>query len=285
MAYSFKTFEKRVALLIVFSVVVVSAAAIFITANRGMFRAHTIYRTEFKSAKDLRENMRITLQNVQIGKLRTMQLNNENTIDVTVEVDRRYVDRVREDSVLVLKPGLLGGAGELVLYPGMPDTARLERNAFLQSSDTERGQLLKRKYELAQRATGLDAALDNVVELTEGFKTLPDDVKQLMGSLNSVMDDASVIVNDLAQYDEETGGVVGMLLYDIEMRKRLERDLMAILAYTASMMSNLDSTMRVVNERNEDIDAIIVSLRANLENLESITGGSGNPQGAAKRKR
>lgn len=257
MAYTFSRMEKIVAIFIAAAVIIVFSMVIVITSQKGLWRAKTTFTTEFKSAKSLKENMAVTLQGLAVGKLTKFRINEENKVEASLVIYGEYADRVREDSVLVLNSPIIGSS-ELVLYPGSPDARQLKKDTFLPSSDTERGQLLKEKHDLAMKNVGIDAILGDVTRLTKWINDPDGDFKMLMRGLSS---------------SDGTVSRINLLLNDVHLLLR---------------GSNINYYLNDPRAR-VDIDASLKNVRKITENFVDISEQlKGNPivtlRGADERK-
>ncbi|MBI4976973.1 MAG: MCE family protein [Spirochaetes bacterium] len=268
MAYTFSRMEKLVAIFITVAVIITLTMAVFISSQKGLWRMKYTYTTEFKTGKGLKENMPVTLQNIPIGKIGKPRVDNENMVDVPVIIYSEYTDRVREDSVLVLSAGLIGGS-ELILYPGSPESKKLKNHAFVQSSDTERGELLKKKHELTMKATGLDAMLGNVTSFT---KKLSDPDSDISGLLRNVKD----ITGELSYSMKE--GNLSYIMRDPEFKGKLN----GALEKLNGTLENLKSTTEMLKSKNDDLKATLENLKAMSENLKKLTGSLAPSDGKSK---
>ncbi|MEK6793325.1 MAG: MlaD family protein [Spirochaetota bacterium] len=196
MAYTFSRMEKIVAIFIAAALIIVMSLIIVIPTQKGLWRSKAAFTTEFKSANKLKENMNVTLQGLAVGKLIKYRINEENKVEAKVIIYGEYADRVREDSVLVLSAPLFGD-GELILYPGTPDARRLGNNAFLPSSDTERGQMLKEKHDLTMKNQGIDVILGNVTQLTKWINDPEGEFKTLLRMLSAPDGKVNLILGDV----------------------------------------------------------------------------------------
>lgn len=266
--YTFSRTEKFVAIFITAAVLIVVGGVVFVTANNDLFKQKRVFRTEFNSAKGLKVGMKITLKDFTIGKVRSIELNKENTIDLSIEIYNKYTDRIREDSVLVRIADLFGNS-ELLLYPGTPETKQLDDSAFLQSSDTEKGAILKSKYDILLAQEGLDGLIESVNDLATSLQYTVDNVVndpkgELRQTLVNIQEISSEISNSTAS---EEKGNLNYLLYNPDIRNR-----------TSSILKNVDGSTKEIlvitrdaNKIVKDVQVMAVGLNQTISNVENIT--------------
>lgn len=270
MAYVFSRIEKVVAIFIIFAIIIVISLVVLLNSQKAWLKRKYTYTTEFKTANGLNEGMKITLQSIPIGRLTGYDLNVDNRISANLEIYSEYVDRIREDSVLVLSAPPIGGA-QLLLYPGSPHSEQLEDKAFLPSSDTERGALLKQKHEMRMQSGTIDSILNDVSGITGQINDPNGSIQKTLAHVEGILAEVEASAHH---------GNIYHLLHD----PRFRDELFSILANVNTTLASVDSTLSNVNTLVVDltkkdgqlyktlgtVDSILISLSNTLVSVDTL---------------
>ncbi len=243
MKFKFRFADQIVGLFVLTSVVLVCVALILIGINKRWLRDDFIYNSDFNSATGLRAGMSITLRGFKIGELKTIELNEENLVDVTFFIYEEYINRVVENSVIELQANPLGLGAQIVFYPGLEKGNNLDEGAVIYSTDRiEARQLIK------EGKVDKDNSGDMIVKII-------NDADEMILSLNSAL---ITLDETLLGYNP---GPIGNILMDIES---------LVPELTSSMESINLNTLPKVNHSLADVNEITGSFATLASGLESI---------------
>lgn len=85
----------------------------------------------FKNGEGLLPGAIVQMSGIRIGKVDEVTINEDNQIEVSIEVDAQYADRVRTDSVAKTSRLSLIGDKIIVVSPGSKDALALQDRARL----------------------------------------------------------------------------------------------------------------------------------------------------------
>lgn len=251
MAYSFKNSEKLVIFFIFSAIVTLLIIIVLIVSQKNLFRSGNYYYAELKSARGIKQAIPITLQDIQIGSVKTVYLSDINTVNLKVFIYKDFVNRIRKESVLVLKTQLIGGI-QLVLYPAPTNSSLTPEGGYIETSDTSLGSIYKRRYESKTAGNAdIDLALENVNTLMQSLNNPDYGLSSVLFEFNSILTEFNLAL---------TNGNIGYILNNPDSKRILESSfssLETILSNTYSLTYDLSRFSRMLNNKTIKIEKII----------------------------
>lgn len=276
--------EVKVGLLMLTAVAVFVAGVFLIGDRQQLFARKARFSIEFVQTGGLARGASVQVSGVDVGQVTDVILPeevSEEKITVEIFIDRRYQDRIREDSLARIKTlGLLGDK-YIEISSGSPGSPRVPAGGMIQAaSATDVDQLIATGEDVAENVVAMSASLRNILarlergegifgELTGGgeegdesrasLRATMESIESLLDKIDSGQGTIGRLFNDptlanrtesvVAHLEEivlafETGeGILPGLLHDAEMRQRFDR-LMANLERTTGEVGDMVSEMR-----------------------------------------
>jgi len=264
--------EVKVGLLMLTAVAVFIAGVFLIGDRQQLFARKVTYTIEFAQTGGLARGASVQLSGVNVGQVTDVVLPQEVTeerITVRIFIDRRYQQRIREDSQARIKTlGLLGDKF-IEISSGSPDSPQIRGGGQIAAaSATDVDQLIATGEDVAENVVAMSASLRNILarlergegifgELTSGgqegdenraslrstlksIESLLEKIDSGQGTIGQLFNDptlANRVESAIARLEEtvaafETGeGVLPILLHDPVTRERFD-----------NIMANLDQT-------------------------------------------
>lgn len=124
----FKNLFGKSVIFVLVAVLGVGLSFFWAEVKKGAFKAKSPIYFVADSGTDLSEGMPVKFSGFKIGKLNTLELDNEGHVQVEVSIETRYLELIRQDAVVTLiKEGVIGdgvleisrgGEGKAVLQSG-----------------------------------------------------------------------------------------------------------------------------------------------------------------------
>ena len=232
----------RVGTFLIASLVMLAIAVFVVGRTRSLFTRKVQLHTAFDDASGLVVGAPVQLAGVEVGVVQTIHFDRDlkkKQVHVTLAVDRRVLDRIREDSIARLASrGLLGDA--LVnITVGSDDQPRLHDGSALRG----------------QESAGLTKIVDQVNLALGDVHTLAADVDHRVGmvftdDLGRDLGRAARATADITEHIAEGKGLAHELVYD----ERFARDAGRALGSTARAAAHLDSTIARVDRVMSEIE-------------------------------
>ncbi len=224
--------ELKVGALIIVSLIVASLAVFLVGERSNVFARKNEYFVHFESVSGLATGNPVQLNGVVVGSVRRVVLP-ENVevqyLTVWVSIDRRYADRVREDSRARIKTlGLLGDK-YIELTSGTPGFAQIESGGEIRTgAATDVEKII---------ATGGDA-VENLVAISYSLRTILERMEAGEGILGELTTESETgqrakkslmetfeTFRDITAKLESGEGTLGKLINDSTLVDRAEGSL------------------------------------------------------------
>jgi len=291
----------RVGALVTAAAVVLMVFLFFIGSEQKVFSRKNEYKVQFSDAAGLAEGNPVKISGVTVGVVRDIYLPRDpkqKDVDITLLVDRKYADRIRQDSRARLKKlGLLAGDSYVDITPGSPRFDPLEPGSLIPPA---------RQTNVEQLISSGEDLVDNFVQISYSLKNILGRVDRgegLLGELTSQPETKQRITDTLLQTlnktnallaHVETGkGVVGKLIYDDkyaeELTGSLRQTAVSLASITAHLQKTFDSNdgalpaLMTDPEGKKKIFELIDNLRTTSANLAAFSNTLQNGQGLVPR--
>lgn len=266
MKFKFRFADQIVGLFVLISIILVCVALILIGINKRWLKEDLVYTSNFNSAKGLRIGMSVTLKGFKIGEIKTIELNEENYVDVSFLIYEEYINRVVENSVIELQANPLGLGAEIVFYPGLDKGPSLEEGALIYSTASIEGRRLVKEGRVDKDSSGdmivkiINDADEMILSLNSLLITLdetllgynPGPVGEILQGLSEVMPGVNGV---LADVQEQTLPGVDAILSDLNKISNsfvlLSKELETVEGLIPRMLDPQGSIATFLNDDNE----------------------------------
>jgi phospholipid/cholesterol/gamma-HCH transport system substrate-binding protein len=291
----------RVGLLVAAALTVLMLFIFFIGAEQQVFARKNEYEVRLESASGLAQGNPVRMSGVSIGVIKDITLPRDpqqRDVQISLMVDRKYSDRVRQDSRARLKKlGLLTGDSYIEITPGTPRSAVLEPGSLIPAQKgTDVDQLISSGEDLVDNLVQISYSLKNILgrvdrgegllgELTSAPETRQRITDTLLATLNKT--------NAALGHIESGRGVLGKLVYDDAYGERLT----ASIASAAGSLEVVAASLRRSFESGEGalpallsdpegrkrVNELMENLRITTANLSAFTTSLSEGQGLIPR--
>ncbi len=231
----------RAGLFIAYGIALALLVVFVIGKERNLFDEENTYTGAFENVDGLQFDSPVRLGGVTVGRVTSIKFGSDlgdKRIIVTMEVVKKYEERIRKDSVArITNRGVLGDKA-VDISIGSPDQVVLKDKAELVTgSSGDISSILK--------ATG--EIIDNTVNITRDLKTGVASYTnpQMVGDVAEVLKSAKNIMHEV----EAGKGVLHMLVYD----KGVTNDVKAVLTQVSASAVKLDSAITRVDGLLADV--------------------------------
>ena len=297
--------EVKVGLLVVAAFVILGIAVFLVSERRNMFALKNRYYIQFGTVLGLAPGSPAQLNGVTVGSVRKVVLPesvDEEFITVWIDVDRRYGDRVREDSTARIKTlGLLGDKF-IEISSGSPGSPLIPSGGYVPAAPpTDVEKLLATGGDAVQNTVAISYSLRNIlarmeagegilgelltdseagraakqglVAIMEAVRDISQQIQRGQGTLGQLIMDDDLVVQLEASIDrfngvvtslDEGDGLVADLLHNAETRDRFQ-----------TLLENLDKTTESLSAATEQLssgEGLLPSMLNDEEMASQILG-------------
>ena len=268
--------EVKVGLLVVVAFVILGVAVFLVSERRNLFALKNRYYIQFETVLGLAPGSPAQLNGVTVGSVQKVVLPesvDEKLLTVWINVDRRYGDRVREDSTARIKTlGLLGDKF-IEISSGSPESPLIPSGGYVPAAPpTDVEKLLATGGDAVQNTVAISYSLRNIlarmeagegllgelladseagrtakqglVAIMEGVRDITLQIQSGQGTLGQLIMDDGLAVELEASVErfngaltslEEGEGLITDLLHNTETRDRVQALLLNLDKTTASL--------------------------------------------------
>ncbi|HVS32051.1 MAG TPA: MlaD family protein [Thermoanaerobaculia bacterium] len=237
----------RVGLLVTASMVVLMVFLFFIGAEQKIFARKSEYNVQLENASGLAEGNPVRMSGVTIGVIKEIRLPQdpkEKNVAIQLMIDRKYSERIREDSRARLKKlGLLTGDSYIDVTPGTLRYEEIEPGSLIPAQrQTNVEQLISSGEDLVDNLVQISYSLKNVlgrVDRGEGLlgemTSTPETKQRLTDTLLTTLNKTNAALAHI----ESGRGVMGKLIYDDAYGEQLTASTTGAMQSLQSVAANL----------------------------------------------
>jgi phospholipid/cholesterol/gamma-HCH transport system substrate-binding protein len=204
-----RKYETIVGIFVVASLLALFIMVVIVARQEGLFQEYVEYRAIFKNVSGLKTGSEVNLAGVTVGNVLSTSINPQGNIVVTFQVQKKYSDRIRQDSQATI--GFVGLLGEksLDLTPGSLKQPPIPPEGLVASVEP-----LDLTHLLTKAAPSIDdlqKVLTNLVAITESIGGPEGDFAKTIKGLRSIVDKINqgkgslgMLVNNPDLYREST---------------------------------------------------------------------------------
>lgn len=290
--------EKIVGLFIIIPLIILLVVFIFVGRTKHFFEEKYKIKAVFKEGEGLKAGIPIILSGIDIGAIKSVQLNEQNQVEAILEIRKVYQNKIRNDSkATVAKAGFIGEQ-RIKIYPGSPSLPIIPDGGKI---NVEEGMAIE---DLVNRVKpvleNVEKTLNKIAEIAGNIpstaasdiigniKSITEDIKKGKGTAGAILterelynninetvkkaDTAMQKINDILVKVDNTSGHLP------EITQSIRKELPPILEDMRGTLKNvkessvelpaiLDSTQKIMKK----IEEISARLPAIMENLEKTT--------------
>jgi phospholipid/cholesterol/gamma-HCH transport system substrate-binding protein len=204
-----RKYETIVGIFVVASLAALLIMVVIVARQEGLFQEYVEYRAIFKNVSGLKVGSEVNLAGVTVGNVLNTSINSEGNIVVTFQVQKKYSDRIRQNSEATI--GYVGLLGEksLDVTPGSLKQPPIPPEGIVASVEPLNLTVLLAKA--APSMEDLQKVLTNLVAITESlggpegdFKQTLKDVRNIVAKIDQGKGSLGMFINNPDLYREST---------------------------------------------------------------------------------
>ena len=212
MYFRVKHFEKYVGAFVLFSIIVLVTALVFIGRGQRWFEKEYGFITIFDSAGGVELGSKVVLSGMEIGRVKDIRLSKDNRVEIVLSILDTYRNKIRGDSIARIS-GPIIGSKVIDISVGAMSQPLLYEGGVVKSEKTKEVTDIIKEIDFKSPIDKLTEALDNVKSITEKFNRESDGIainlrettQKLNNSLGQITGNAGRITHNL---DKTTGEII-----------------------------------------------------------------------------
>ena len=285
--------RAKAAALLALTLLLIFGAAGYLLYARGVFEPKQRLTLTADDSQGVTVGMDMTFSGFPIGRVRKIELAEDGTVRILVDVPEKDMHWLRQSSVFTLVKGIVGGT-TIKAYTGMLNDAPLPPNsvrpvlsgdataelpqiinsakevlanvAALTASDSALGGSLGEVRKLAERLQGQGGALGVGLGSDEEARK----VTELLGRLNTVVGRMDRMVARADSQVFDANGVMPQVRATVEQLNGLLADTRKSMAKVDAVLADMQVVGSNAKEASTDLTALRAEVESNLIRLESV---------------
>lgn len=263
-----RNIQFKVGLFILITSAMIISFIGYVAYKKGVFEKHHIYTLSSKSGENLTEGMPVVFSGFKIGRVESLELNNEGLVLIKIRVPDQHIKWIRTDSVFILEKPLIGSARIYIATanlnaPALPETAVPK---IIEVNDIN--DAIKSVKPILEKISGI---MDNMETLVSNLADPEGDLTTILNNTRSITRQADGVLKKVdtmaAKTDEQIYGPQGVLahvqaiLKDLIIKlKKMDPildNINKISADTADTTKDLKLLRQDIDRMVHDIDGVV----------------------------
>jgi phospholipid/cholesterol/gamma-HCH transport system substrate-binding protein len=236
-----RNIQFKVGLFIIITSVMILSFVGYVAYKKGFFTAQHTYTLSSKSGDNLTEGMPVLFSGFKIGRVDSLELNDEGLVLIKIKVMDRHIKWIRSDSVFILEKPLIGSPRIYVV------TANLHSPALSETSVT---------------------AIDEVDDINDAIKS----IKPILKKISSITDNIENLVANLADPGGDMTKILSNTRNATEKADGILKKVDAMAAKTDEQIYGSQGVLAHVQVILKDLIAKLRKMDPVLDNIHKISG-------------
>lgn len=262
--------ETRVGL---FFVLAALAAVLMleVSDNFSFFRKTYVLYADFNNINELKVGDPVKLAGVQIGRVESIGFSEEegSPVRVTLQLDRTYENRVKDDSTASINFTGLMGQNFVGIQPGGGSTVAMKENSILKTSE---------QANLNTIMTTLDEASKGLQKVTQSFEGV--EFVDVVGPLKHFLENNTPRMNQIVNNMEtittqlaEGNGTAGQLLRDERLYESMQSTLVNLQKVTGLLADGEGTVGKMLSgdELYQQLRGVADNFLTTSTNMKALT--------------
>jgi phospholipid/cholesterol/gamma-HCH transport system substrate-binding protein len=179
--------EELVGFFLIITIVLGIAGVVFVGKGKDWFKEHVVYRTSFEEGYYIKPGSRVKLFKIDIGKVESVRLTEENRVDVKMKILAEYAHKIREDSIAKVESPTFIGSEYISITPGSPDKPAIPPGGLIASVRKESISDYVKQFELDKKSKALTIILEDLGKLVADLSDNKKGIPALMNNANQML--------------------------------------------------------------------------------------------------
>jgi phospholipid/cholesterol/gamma-HCH transport system substrate-binding protein len=266
-----RNLELKAAALLVLMLLLVGGTALYVLYARGVFEATQSLVLVADDSEGVRVGMDMTFSGFPIGRVRRIELGEDGTARIVIDVPRKDAHWLRQSSVFTLVRGLVGNVS-IKAYSGIPTDPPLPdgavRRVLAGDAAAEIPRLMSAARDLIQNLTALTAADAPLAASLGNVQSVTDQMKGPRGALGVLFGneaDAKKLVAALDRTNALLARVDGLAAKVDTLAGKADAQVFGadgLLPEARAMVSQLNATLGDARQTLKKVDALLQEAQA-----------------------
>ncbi len=186
-----RNIQFKVGFFIVATTLLIISSLGYVAYKKGFFSKEHVFTLSSRSGENLTEGMPVLFSGFKIGRVQSLELNDEGNVMVSIKVPDRHVKWLRADSIFTLEKPLIG-------------SARINVTTANLSAAPLSNEVIPRVVE----ANDINEAVQNIRPIIEKINKITDNVDRITADFSSPQGDFNRILRNARDITQQAGTIL-----------------------------------------------------------------------------
>ena len=186
-----RNIQFKVGFFIVATTLLIISSLGYVAYKKGFFSKEHVFTLSSRSGENLTEGMPVLFSGFKIGRVQSLELNDEGNVMVSIKVPDRHVKWLRADSIFTLEKPLIG-------------SARINVTTANLSAAPLSNEVIPRVVE----ANDINEAVQNIRPIIEKINKIADNVDRITADFSSPQGDFNRILRNARDITQQAGTIL-----------------------------------------------------------------------------
>ncbi len=276
--------EKVVGLFIIIPIIILLIVFIFIGRTKHFFEEKYKIKAVFKEGEGLKAGIPIILSGIDIGAIKSVQLNEQNQVEAILEIRKVYQSKIRNDSkATVAKAGFIGEQ-RIKIYPGSPSLPIIPDGGKI---NVEEGMAIEDMVNRVRPVLeNVEKTLNKIAEIAGNIpstaasdiigniKSITEDIKKGKGTAGAILTERDLYnnINETVKKADTAMQKINDILVKVDNTSgHLPEITQSIRKELPPILEDIRGTLKNVKESSVELPAIIDSTQKLMKKIEEIS--------------
>jgi phospholipid/cholesterol/gamma-HCH transport system substrate-binding protein len=248
--------EFKVGLFITITSLLIMASIGYVAYKKGVFSKVYTYTLSSKTGENLTEGMPVAVWGFTIGRVSSLELNDQGTVLIRIKIPERHIRMIRADSKFVLDKPLIGSPRIIVKTIDLNGPLLSPETIPEMTESNDINEIIKRAQPIVDKA---DRIMANIAQITANLAD-PE------GDINRILRDAEALIARFSKKESLLDMVVG----DSESVKSIHEALKKLRDITVKVDGILERIDAMAGKTDEELygrDGVLPQFRNILRDL------------------
>ena len=252
--------EVKVGLFVVITSVLIIASVLYLAYSKGFFTREYIYTLSSKSGEDLTEGMPVLFSGYKIGRVETLELNDQGILLIKIRIPEQHSKWIRSDSTFSLYKPLIGSSRLIIA------TENLNSPALSPKTIPE----IVMVNDINETIKKVQPTLAKVDKVVTNIERITANLADPQGNVNKILSHSEKLTGNLAKKDTLIEMATGTPESAQSVNESLKK-IRDLLAKTDDQVYGNDGALPLVRKILKDIIVKLEKINTALDNVVKIS--------------
>lgn len=278
MKFKIKYADQIVGTLSLFAIAALIFIIFLIGSNQKWFVPKHYFYTTISSAASISEGKGITYKGFEIGKIKSISLDQNDNVVVNFYISDEYKSKVRKDSIIEISVAPFGLGTSVIFYPGN-STELMTDGVYIPERSSKEGKelIVSKKVFIAEQSDAITNIISSATSLLTEINTLLKQVNLALegngdSQLTATFGDLNRILSNIAEITSDADGLIPRLLED----ENAEGSISKMLTKLENTTSDINKITSSLNSDMPNISVMITQIQTLLKQAQDVMEGLKN---------